>query len=328
MNPLVSIIIPLYNAENYIAETLRSVLNQTWKNKEIIIVNDGSTDNSLAVVKSFDFEEIIVINQKNQGASAAKQTGLNRANGQFIQYLDADDILAPDKIEIQLMAIFDQPNKLAICQTAHFFDTPDNNIPGDNYFFTEYLDEPLNFLIKLYGGFERRGGMIQPNAFLTPINVIEKAGPWNTSISPCPDEDGEYFSRIILASSGIICQPGILNFYRKFHHQRSLSGQLNEKKCLNLVKGIWIKHQNLLRYATTKEQVTGIHNATYRALHELQINTYFKFKELRLVISNYLNQLKPNLKPDNFVLGGSVINIISKTLGWKTAKWLQHHIQP
>lgn len=105
MNSLVSILIPCYNAEPWLAETLESALQQTWKNTEIIVVDDGSSDGSLAVAKKFESNGVKVISQTNKGASAARNRALQEAQGDFIQYLDADDLLAPDKIERQMQLL-------------------------------------------------------------------------------------------------------------------------------------------------------------------------------------------------------------------------------
>lgn len=325
--PLVSIIIPVYNAERYLSGTLDSALNQTWPNKEIIIVNDGSKDKSLDIIKSYRSNEIILINQQNKGASAAKQTGLNKAAGAFIQYLDADDIIDIHKIERQVVALLDEPNKIAICKTAHFFNSEDfskNYFPEDDHFFTDYLDEPVNFLIKLYGGFDLIGGMIQPNAFLTPKSIIEKAGPWNSNISPCMDEDGEYFSRVILHSCGIVYQSEVLNNYRKTTGNTSLAGLVSEVSCSNLIESIWLKHLHLLKHATTDYQLACIDNATYRCLEEIKIKVFLKFNHLVSKISRYQSKLSPSLRPSYQKLGGNGINFISKTFGWKLARRLQY----
>ncbi|WP_259065417.1 glycosyltransferase family 2 protein [Mucilaginibacter sp. X4EP1] len=322
--PLVSVIIPLHNTEKYIEQTINSVLSQTWPNIELIIVDDGSTDNSYEAVKKFEGEKVKILRQTNQGASAAKQNGLNIAQGQYIQYLDADDLLDPDKIGRQVLALLKEPNKVAVCKTVHFFgDDIDNGIEEEDNFFQAYLDEPLNFLIKLYGGFDLIGGMIQPNAFLTPKTIIDKAGPWNSSISPCTDEDGEYFTRVILNSAGIIFDPGIFNYYRKTKSKNSLSGQLNPVTRLNLINSIWTKHLYMLSFAQSTEQETLIHNATYRSFDELKVQIYLVYNDLVRQIENYQRQLHPSLKIRHHTMGGAFLNTISKTLGWKAAKRAQ-----
>lgn len=99
--PLISIIIPIYNVENYIKECLNSVSNQTYKNLEILCINDGSLDNSLNITKhhSNTDNRIKIINQDNKGLSAARNTGLRNAIGEYIFFLDSDDILLENAIE-------------------------------------------------------------------------------------------------------------------------------------------------------------------------------------------------------------------------------------
>lgn len=86
-----SVVIPLYNKQNYIEKTLRSVLNQTYQDYEIIVVNDGSTDHSLEKVHNVYSKKIKIIEQKNQGVAAARNTGIKHAKGEYIAFLDADD---------------------------------------------------------------------------------------------------------------------------------------------------------------------------------------------------------------------------------------------
>jgi glycosyltransferase involved in cell wall biosynthesis len=246
MKPLVSILIPLYNAERWIAETLESTLAQTWQNKEIIVVNDGSTDNSLEIAKGYESNILKVISQDNQGCSAAKQTALGACQGEYIQYLDADDLLSPNKIKAQMSLLLRERHKVAVCRTIHFFEDEDYKAkPIEDEWYLYDTDDPVNFLIKLYGG-DGQGGMIQPNAFLIPRTVAENAGSWNTSISPCPDEDGEYFCRIVLASSGIRFAPEAFNYYRKQRNGKSLSGRVSSVRMQNELRSHELIAEHLL----------------------------------------------------------------------------------
>src|SRR5438477_8120607 len=105
MRPLVSILIPAYNAERWIADTIRSALGQTWLRKEIIVVDDGSRDRTLSIAQRFSSKSVSVVTQENQGASAARNRALALSQGESIQWLDADDLLAPDKIAKQVDAL-------------------------------------------------------------------------------------------------------------------------------------------------------------------------------------------------------------------------------
>src|SRR5438876_760555 len=102
MKPLVSILIPAYNAEEWIADTIRSAIGQTCPRKEIIVVDDGSSDRTAEVAQRFASKEVTVVSIQNQGAAAARNHALRLSQGDYIQWLDADDLLAPDKVERQL----------------------------------------------------------------------------------------------------------------------------------------------------------------------------------------------------------------------------------
>ena len=105
MKPLVSILIPAYNSEEWIADTIQSAIAQTWQRKEIIVVDDGSSDRTAEVARRFASKEVSVVSTENQGAAAARNHALQLSQGDYIQWLDADDLLAPDKIERQLAAL-------------------------------------------------------------------------------------------------------------------------------------------------------------------------------------------------------------------------------
>src|SRR5437879_2415470 len=101
----VSILIPAFNAEQWISDTIDSALAQTWPNKEIIVIDDGSSDKTLSLAQKFAPAGVSVISQANEGAAAARNKAFSRSHGDYIQWLDADDLLAPDKIARQMEAV-------------------------------------------------------------------------------------------------------------------------------------------------------------------------------------------------------------------------------
>ena len=119
LNKMVSIIIPCYNQGKFLDEALQSVLNQTYKNWECIIVNDGSTDNSEVIAKSWIIKDarFTYFHKENGGVSSSRNLGIKKAKGGFIQFLDADDILAKDKITISMAAI--QEHSVAVVCTNY-----------------------------------------------------------------------------------------------------------------------------------------------------------------------------------------------------------------
>jgi hypothetical protein len=104
-NPLISVIIPTYNSEEYIAEALNSVLQQTYNNIEVLLVDDASTDNTTEIIRQFAKNDCRIILEKlpiNSGTAIARNKGINSANGSFIAFLDADDMWLPNKLQLQL----------------------------------------------------------------------------------------------------------------------------------------------------------------------------------------------------------------------------------
>ncbi len=187
MIALVSVIIPVYNSEKYLEAAICSILNQTYKNIELIIVDDGSADNSLAVSKRFEGERVKVFHQQNKGASAARNKGLAEANGVYIQFLDADDLISPDKIEAQVNLLQAKPEYICTCPTAYFNDDDDflSKKPEDHWI-KNGSDDPVDFLIKLYGGDligPQYGGMIALHSWLCPRIILDTAGKWNEELN-------------------------------------------------------------------------------------------------------------------------------------------------
>src|SRR5262245_1607277 len=121
MEPLVSILIPAYNSQQWIASTIESALAQSWRKKEIIVVDDGSSDQTLAIASGFRDGRVKVVSQPNQGAAAARNTAFAACQGDYIQWLDADDLLDPAKVERQVRRLSDcSPRTLLSGAWAYF----------------------------------------------------------------------------------------------------------------------------------------------------------------------------------------------------------------
>lgn len=102
--PLISVIVPVYNTEDYLARCLNTIINQTYKNIEIILVNDGSTDNSLKICKKFEKENenVIVIDKQNGGLGSARNAGINASSGSYLSFIDSDDWIKEDMFEYMI----------------------------------------------------------------------------------------------------------------------------------------------------------------------------------------------------------------------------------
>lgn len=321
---MVSIIIPVYNGAAYLEGAIRSALAQTWEEKEVIVVDDGSTDSSLAIARQFEANGVTIHTQANRGASAARNAGLALARGRWIQFLDADDVLHPDKLAVQRSLLNDE-RTIAICKTVHFFsDDLSDGLPDDEEFYRQYLDDPLRFLIRLYGGFDYWGAMIQPNAFLVPKALVDEAGPWNEALSL--DDDGEFFCRVVLRARGLVYTGEGLNFYRKYRQQRSLSGQRTEAACRSQYRSICLKHRHLLAATPDPALIRCIHTATYKALEALLISVYPAFRPLQKEIVATLRMLQKPAVRRRLVFGGAVSNFIGNNISWRLLRQLQRRL--
>ena len=119
--PLVSIIIPVYNCDKYIAESIESVLNQTYHPIQTIVVDDGSVDSTAEIVQAY--KEVTYIFQENQGHGAAKNSGIAASSGEFIGFNDADDIFVRDKVHRQVQLLMDNPDYgYVICDVQNFWN--------------------------------------------------------------------------------------------------------------------------------------------------------------------------------------------------------------
>ncbi len=225
MKPLVSILIPAFNAQNWIADTLRSAIAQTWEPKEIIVVDDGSPDRTPEIARQLESDSMRVVTQKNQGAAAARNKAFSLSRGDYIQWLDADDLLAPDKIARQMEALRDYPSKRMLLSSAW----------GSflyRYERTRFVPTPLWCDLSATEWLLRKMGQnlhMQTATWLVSREISEAAGPWDTTL--LGDDDGEYFCRVLLQSEGVHFVPEAKVYYRDTG-SRSLSyiGHSGRKK--------------------------------------------------------------------------------------------------
>lgn len=215
MTPLVSILIPCHNAARWLGATLDSALGQTHPRCEIIVVDDGSSDDSAAIAESYGARAVRVIRQARGGAAAARNAAWRAAGGDYLQFLDADDLLHPEKIAHQVARLGREPaGRVASGPWAGFTRSPEEACFRPEPVWSDAA--PIDWLVCSWNG----GGMMHPAAWLTPRSVATAAGPWNESLSL--DDDGEFFCRVLLAGSGVSFCPDARSYYRR-HPGGSLS---------------------------------------------------------------------------------------------------------
>jgi glycosyltransferase involved in cell wall biosynthesis len=264
VKPFVSILIPAFNAQEWIADTIRSAVGQTWPRKEVIIVDDGSTDQTFSVARQFASKEVKVVTQPNEGAAAARNRAFSLCQGDYIQWLDADDLLDPDKITQQMRVAehCGDSRILLSCPWGRFI----YRVNRAKFIPTSLWRDlsPVEWLIcKMVDNL-----FMQTDSWLVSRDLCEAAGPWDTR--QLSDDDGEYFCRIILASNGIRFVPEAKAFYRVTCPNRlSYVGQSEQKQ-----GALLLSIQLHVQYLRSLEDSARVRVACVRFLQNFLIYFY------------------------------------------------------
>lgn len=188
----ISVVIPLYNKEKTVSSTLDSVLKQTYTNFEVIIINDGSTDNSVEKIMIYNDDRILLLHQKNGGAAAARNLGIEKANGELIAFLDADDYWFPNHLEEIAKLYIDFPNCGLYCSRYRMKISKSKIISID---YKPEIEDLYRGIVKDYfkSSLNYRIGLT--SAVCIPKKVLEKFN-FNTSVSS--GQDTELFTKIAI----------------------------------------------------------------------------------------------------------------------------------
>lgn len=305
---LISIIVPVYNAEKYISETLNSILCQTYKPIEIICVNDGSTDNSLAILKEYS-DWIIVLNQSNKGASASRNTGLKVASGDYIKFWDADDLMNKTHIEAQYEAVKDYPGYIASCKWGRFYD--------DDYKSTLFKPEsvwknlPSINWIEL--ALKQKGDMASSWLWLIPRDIITKSGGWNEGLSL--NDDFEFSMRLLSKAKGVKFAQDAITYYRSGNNL-SLASSNSHKSYKKALKSTELGTNLILQMDSSNKMKTLCANRYQEWVYRMYPDHLDLVKYAEGKIKNLGGSAKK-------MEGGSVFQNLRKIFGWKIAKRIQ-----
>lgn len=322
--PKVSVIIPCHNAERHIEEAILSARNQTWRNVEVIVVDDSSTDESLAAALRLESATVKVASQKRAGAAAARNTALGLAEGDFIQYLDADDLLTPNKIEAQLAVLAaSDPDLIAVSAAMYFRDGshPESGRLEEGWPMID-SDDPVEWIIDLWGGNPGRAGMVPCSCWLTPRHLCDRAGLWNPELTV--DDDGEYFTRVVLASRGIRRSTCGYSYYRKHAPERlSLSRQFSDQHQRAALRALHARADHLLKRTADKRATTAV----IRLYRERAFVAYPFSPEVTKEALDRALKLgdQQGGLPSHF--GSAVGRILAQLFGWRLVRWasVQRH---
>jgi len=322
-NPLVSILIPAYNSEKWINSTVKSALAQTWNNKEVIIVDDGSRDNTFRIARQHESKSVKIVTQRNKGASAARNKALSLAQGDFIQWLDADDILSANKIELQLSACDYDPETKILLSSAW----------GTFYFRIKNASFKKNPLWQdrtprewLFYHLEKAYYMF-PAAWLVSRSLTNLSGTWDERLSY--NDDGEYFCRVICKSENVkFCSESVS--YHRMGNLSSISSNRTGKALDSLILSKNLCVENILKL----DNSNNIKNAIIKYLYR-NIFYYNLSESQKQEVLNKINSLGGKITPlpkskkfvvFNFFLGTSYANRL-KTLLWHARLLIQKYYE-
>jgi glycosyltransferase involved in cell wall biosynthesis len=310
MKPLVSILIPAHNAEEWIADTVQSAIGQTWPCKEIIIVDDGSSDRTAEVARRFASKEVAIVSTENQGAAGARNYALHLSQGDYIQWLDADDLFAPDKIERQLAALRELDSRRFLLSSPwayfHYRTRSARFVP------TSLWQDlcPVEWLLRKMG----KNLHMSIATWLTSRELAEAAGPWDTRL--LVDDDGEYFCRVLLASKGTRFVPEARVFYRIVQSSRvSHIGASDRKK-----DAMMISMKLHVHYLRSLEDSERVREACLAYLQTWYHNFYRERPDIVAELQNLAAQLQGHLEEPNLRWKYAWMKPV---FGWKAANWAQ-----
>lgn len=206
---LVSIVIPAYNAEPWIGGAIESALAQTWRNLEVVVVDDGSLDRTVAVVEGITDPRVRLVKQANRGQCAALNRGVAESGGEFIKFLDADDWLNPGHIEAMMAVLVGGADLVAACRWGYFVDCPLEAMVREESVNRDYVD-PLEWLVDSLTLDE---GMMGGWKWLIPRAVWDRCGGWDERLGL--NNDFDFSIRLLLASAGIRFAADAIYAYRK-----------------------------------------------------------------------------------------------------------------
>jgi len=308
--PLVSILIPAYNVEKWIADSIRSALAQTWENKEIIVVDDGSSDRTFEIAQRFVTQGVQAIKQPNRGAAAARNKALELSRGDYIQWFDADDLLAPDKIAKQMELVEKGASKRTLFSSAWgmFMYRPNHA----QFTPTELWSDlsPVEWLVRKMG----QNLYMQTANWLVSRELTNAAGPWDERL--LTDDDGEYFCRVLLASDGVRFVQDSKMFYRSFGYTGlGYLGNSREK-----IHSHWLSMKLHMRYLRGLEQSERIDATCLQYLRAWLIHFYPERPEIVKEADEIATELGESLGLPRLSWKYSWM---SRLFGWRIAKSMQ-----
>ncbi len=309
MTPVVSILISCYNAEKYVAAAIESALNQSWPNKEIIVVNDGSTDASGKVIEQFRIKGLKIIHQENKGQSSAANRAFRESTGEFIKFFDADDLIAPKTVELQMSRLNRDATAIASAEWGRFYADDISTFVLNRQSVWRDMD-PLEWLVE---AFMDARPMMQCALFLIPRKILDRAGGWDEQLTLI--NDFEFFTRVICHCSKVYFTPEARVYYRS-----GISGSVSGRKNRVAVESAFESIVKGTSYILARRQDGRAKLACANVFQDFVYTFYPGHRDLRLKMEAKIRELGGS----NLAASGSpAFEKLSKVLGWRLARRAQ-----
>ena len=222
-SPLVSILIPLYNAEKYIGDLLEWCIRQPYKNIEVVVVDDHSTDNSFAIAKRYENDRIHVLTNPKKGSQSARNYAFEHSTGQYVKFHDADDYGSDNLILKQVERMLKDGDENAIVfSSLHTLSTNGSLYSLKSYNDKDY-DDPIDYLSTAYRSFSFHC----PHCFLLNRQTVEKVGGWKEDVMIL--QDNHFFTKAVEQASKMLYVEGEYAIWRIFNDSQHLHCRTTEK---------------------------------------------------------------------------------------------------
>ncbi|MEZ2334121.1 glycosyltransferase family 2 protein [Mucilaginibacter sp. RCC_168] len=307
--PLVSVCMPAYNAGEYIADTIKSITAQSYTNWELIMVNDGSTDDTADILNRLTDPRIKVYNQENKGQCAAANQAFQFSNGELIKFMDADDLLSPNYIQNQVLAINGDDNVIAFAAWGRFYNNSLATFQLDDDFLKVSM-KPIDWLIASMTG---KQVMLQCALWLIPRKILEVSGLWNETLSLI--NDFEFFIRVLLCAHELRFTNDAILYYRSGLAQ-SLSATTSAKGAESAYHSINLGTQYLLK----QEASDRINRIAADCFQRLVYNFY---PQHPIIVHKAELKVKELGGSSIAFSAGGYTKILVSVLGWKATQYLK-----
>jgi glycosyltransferase involved in cell wall biosynthesis len=310
--PLVSVCMPAYNSEKYIGAAIESVLNQTYKNIELIITNDGSTDGTGEILAKYaNLPNVKVVEGDRKGPSAACNLAFSHAKGEFIKFLDSDDLLSDKNVAVQVQKLLDHPNCIAAGRCKRFYNNDIATALHEPLACWQDL-RPIDWLVIDNG---KGLFMMQNGMFLIPRQLLENSGLWNEQIILI--NDFEFFPRVFLRADWILFTEEAKVYYRS-GLTNGVSSTINKARLLSAYTALDLTTSLLLRHEDSdrvRSVLFSVWDMWKHSFYLDEMNLYRKTLDQMKRLGHYPSAFK----------GKS--SLLVKLIGWKNEKRIQKLIK-